>query len=531
MLKMNGQPYATGRLEVPPLEDVVSDRSLPRELCGDEEGMPPDVLVEYACEDAYDTFLLYEFYKKKLMATPWTAGKTYWNYYDEVESLITEIITGIERRGMALDMPFLSEMKEYAEKQLEETEAEIIRFVGVPINIKSSKQRGHLLHGRGVMPIHRGKTLLYNIKGMGLPVMDTTQTGQPKVDAGTMRKLQRWAKKNRPTIVKFIDLMNLHSSIKTQLGTFLTGLKEKQIHGRIHTRINQIGVPTGRFSSSGPNLQNITTGEKDRFYLRHCFCASEGNILLDADYGQLEYRLLAHFTQDPALLKAFREGLDLHSLSTFNIYLPIQAAVKKNFGSDDINKDVLDWIAREFPDERKRGKTLNFEIIYGVGPHKLADQLEITLAEGKRMIEAWFFGYNHVRPWMRRELQRARSRGFIRTLMGRYRRTVPSRLSSHERRIRGREERILINAKIQGSAADVCERAMILIDQSEKLKELGVQMIMQIHDEILCECPADVSEAAALVKKEIMENPFSKPLRVPLPVDVGIGPTWASAKV
>ena len=245
---------------------------------------------------------------------------------------------------------------------------------------------------------------------------------------------------------------------------------------------------------------------------------------------------MAHFTQDPALVAAFTANLDLHSLTTYNVFPQVREAAEKRAGGKLLDQDVatqadvLSWIAETFGDQRKKAKTLNFEIIYGVGPKKLAEQLDITESAAREMLDGWFRGYPNVKRWMTRTLQEYREKGHARTLMGRYRRANLAKLNAQSRGLRGSEERTLLNALVQGSAADVCERAMILLDEDEELKGLGVVALMQVHDEVVLAVPKGNHLRAKERVKEVMEHPFSKPLRVPLPVSVGYGSTWAGAK-
>jgi DNA polymerase-1 len=263
--------------------------------------------------------------------------------------------------------------------------------------------------------------------------------------------------------------------------------------------------------------------------MRDCFAAPPGYLLLVADFSQLEYRLLAHFTQEPKLIRLFEEGWDLHSLTAYNVFPEIRAAVNMKFG--EFTLEASHWIKEEYDDLRKKAKTLNFEIIYGVGHVKLSEQLEIPEHEGKRMIDGWFEGYPHVKRWQKNELAKAAQFGFGKTLAGRYRRVKMERFLSSDRSRRGEEERSFLNALIQGSAADMTKKSMILISRSEELRELGLRMTMQVHDEIVMEIPARNAKAAVPLVRKIMEQPFSQPLRVPMPVSIGVGPTWASAKV
>jgi DNA polymerase I len=287
----------------------------------------------------------------------------------------------------------------------------------------------------------------------------------------------------------------------------------------------------------------VTTGEKDLYHLRDAFCAPPGCTVVVADWAALEYRLLAHFSQEPKLIKLFLEGWDLHSLTCYNIYPQVKEAADAKFGEFTVAAGA--WIAEEFSDLRKKAKVLNFEIIYGVGARKLAEQLGITVEEAQRMLDSWFAGYPYVKAWQLRQLAFARQNGYVRLIDGRFRHPQMDRLTHYcqpgcryrskefpDRRcgIRGEEERTIQNAFGQGSGAVMAKRAMIKIHNDKRLKEIGYVMAMQIHDEILGYCPIGHHEEAKAIVKQHMENVFSRPLRVPMPVAVGHGPTWGSGK-
>jgi DNA polymerase-1 len=517
-IKKNGEPYASGELN--PI-DIIAVANDPGQW---------DKLVTYACQDAFDTLLIYEGHKKTLEGIPWDEKTSYWEYYWKYEKPLTGIITRMERKGMYLDVPFLTEMDKVLAYDMEELEAAIVEWAGVPVNVKSRDHMAALLYGGGSKDIMKGKRKLFTIHGNGFPVLRKTPTGSPSTAADHLRELKRLIEKHDFPKEKIDGLAKIveFNSIKTQKGTFFEGLAEQQRNSRVHGRINQIGTTSGRFSSSNPNLQNITTGDKDRYHLRDCFCAPPGYCLVVADFSQLEYRLLAHFSQDPTLITMFINKLDMHSLTTYNIFPSIKAEVDERFGSPKM--EALDWIAETYKDERKKGKTLNFEIIYGVGYKKLADQLRISEEAAKDMINLWFSGYPYVKAWMNRMLKQFRDKGWCRTLSGRYRHANLWKLNSDDYSLRGSEERTLTNALIQGSAADMCKRAMLHIDRSERLKELRCEVVMQVHDELIFECPLGNQEEAARIIRPLMESPFSRPLRVPMPVTIGIGPTWATAK-
>lgn len=528
-LRKDGQPYASGQLIVPTMEEM---------LAAIDEGNDEllERLVTYSTNDAWDTWDLFHLYETKLRTVPWVSGKSMWDFYMTNITRITVLIQRMERRGMYLDLPFMQIMAEKCDADIEHYTAEALEWAGAPMKLKGP-QLVHLLYGHGVMDVKKtpaSKKVLFQITGKGYPVLRRTDDKDPSSNPSTRaehlvelrRALQKRGYSDEETF-GFDAILKVNKYDK-QRNTYLIGMQKRARKSRVHGRINQIGTTSGRFSSAEPNLQNVTTGDKDVYNIRDCFTAPPGHLLIVADFSQLEYRLLAHFSQEPKLIKMFLEGWDLHSLTCYNIYPHVKREVDERFGG--LNTAGLKWVAEEYPDERKRAKTLNFEIIYGVGHKKLADQLGLAPEEAKRMIDGWFAGYPYVKAWMDRVLRDARTYGYGRTLWGRYRRPIMARLNSDRYQERGEEERTFVNALIQGSAADMAQKAMINIDDCQELKDLHVHCIMQVHDELIFECPRQHATRAIELIRPLMEQPFSKPLRVPMPVSIGKGPTWASAK-
>jgi DNA polymerase I-like protein with 3'-5' exonuclease and polymerase domains len=558
-LKKDGTPSASGQLIVPTLPEFVADSNP-----ADYETLPADLrkrwstLFTYATNDTWDGLCLLEVYKAKMLTIPWHGEKTYWDLFNAVDGPMTEIIMKMERRGMYLDLPFLRESHARAETDQQQTMASILEIAECPMNVASGDQLAALLYGRKPYPILKNKQaktpkVLFTINGFGLPVLKTTEKGAASTDADCLKDLKKYVEKHKdqPGIcnsdkdpeeaIRLISLIQDFNGRKTQIGTFLKGLQEKARGNRIHTRINQIGTTSGRWSSSGPNLQNITTGDKDKYHLRDAFCAPPGYVFVIADFSQLEYRLLTHFSQEPKLLKLYEEGWDLHSLTTYNSFPEVKAEVDDRFGGMTVEAGA--WIAEEYPDKRKKAKTVNFGIIYGEGPGKFSEQLKIPLEEAKQIVEGWNKGYPYVGAWKTRMLHEFRTKGFVRTLDGHMRRADLTRLNhdcregcrfrkESDRRcgIRGEEERTLINALIQGSAAAMCKKAILNIIRCDEFHQLGAHLIMQIHDELVIEAPIPVYKRIVELIRPLMERPFSRPLRVEMPVSIGVGPTWAVAK-
>ncbi len=496
-------------------------------------------LIEYALADTDDALQLCEIFQAKLKERPWIAGKTQWDNYIANEVPLTEEICDMERRGMPLDVELLQIRAKQAAKDMEECEARIVDWVGQPINVRSNKQMGQFLFGAGQIPINKknSKKVAFYIQGQELPVLTKTRTEQPSMTGDAIKKLIRWAKQSGAEdteegkqLLSGLADMRRHSAIKTQRKTFLDGMLEKQHDCVLHCRVVQTGAVSGRWSSAGPNLMNITTGDKDVYTVRSCFVAPPGYVLIISDFSQLEYRLMAHTTNDETMIALFDQGWDMHSLTTFNVNPDIKREALAKFKTDKFNNEIGAWVAENYPDHRKRGKTVNFEVIYGVGPKKLSEQLEITKDEAWAMIEGWFRQFPRVRPWQQQQLALARSGQPVRTIGGRLLYPDMKKLNSSEKWLRGEEERSLLNGIVQGSAADVTKRGMNKLRTNEELKKLGYRMIMQVHDEVDGYAPRATAQACVPIMKPLLENPYTSPLRLALPVAIGIGPDWASAK-
>jgi len=276
-------------------------------------------------------------------------------------------------------------------------------------------------------------------------------------------------------------------------------------NSRLHTHFNQLSTATGRLSSSKPNLQNIPIRGKHGKRMRACFNAAPGNLLAAADYSQIELRVLAHFSRDPALIDAFRKNEDIHSRTAALL-------------NDKDTKDVL-------PDERRNAKTINFGLIYGMGPQKLARELSITVNQAKEFTKRYFEKLATLKAYYDTIVEDAQQHGFVTTLAGR-RRLLPE-LHSRNNQMASQARRQAINTVIQGSAADIIKMAMLKAQADEKLTHLGAKLILQVHDELIVEVPEGNIRAAGERLKEIMQT--TADLDVPLKVDLGVGKNWADA--
>jgi len=302
----------------------------------------------------------------------------------------------------------------------------------------------------------------------------------------------------------------------------------------VHCSLN-LNTETGRLSARSPNLQNQPALEKDQYRIRAAFSAAPGNRLVIADYGQLELRLLAHITRCESMVRAFREGGCFHSRTAMGMFEHVKAAV----ASGEV---LLEWdysqgappaplLKDTFGSERRRAKTLNFSIAYGKTAHGLSKDWGVSRAEAQRMLQAWYEDRPEVLAWQEATKASARETGHTRTLMGRYRK-LPG-IGGKSAAMRSHMERAAINTPIQGGAADVMTLAMLKLARSERLRQLGFRMLLQVHDEVMFEGPAEVAEEAKAEVVACMERPFDDALPsllVDLAVDAKTGTDWFDAK-
>jgi len=332
-----------------------------------------------------------------------------------------------------------------------------------------------------------------------LPVQKRTKTGA-STDVEVLEQLAALGHEVPRLLIEYRELTKLRSTYVDALPGYIGP------DGRVHTSFNQTGAATGRLSSSDPNLQNIPVRTRRGGEIRRAFVAPPGHLLLTADYSQVELRLLAHFSEDPAFVAAFQRGGDIHRQTAAVIFGVPETSVTGEM--------------------RARAKTINFATIYGQGALALSRQLGITLDEAKAFIKHYFERFAGVRAWLDRTIDEARQRGFVETLFGR-RRYIPE-LRDRNFSIRAFGERTATNSPLQGSAADLIKIAMIRIHAALPQAELRSKMVLQVHDELVFEIPeGERSVAGALVKRE-MEGVAS--LRVPLVVSTGAGKNWIDAK-
>lgn len=325
-----------------------------------------------------------------------------------------------------------------------------------------------------------------------------TQTGKRSTAASALEELLG----QHPIIDRILTYREL-TKLKS---TYLDPLP-KLIHpktGRLHTRFNQTGTATGRLSSVDPNLQNIPVRTEIGSRIRKAFRAAPGMKLVVADYSQIELRVLAHLSGDENLIQVFREGRDIHTQT---------AAWMFGLEPDKVGAE-----------QRRAAKTINFGVLYGMSAHRLSNELSIPYAEAENFIERYFASYPKVRAWIERVLAAARQNGYVETMFGR--RRFVTDLDSRIRSVREAAERMAFNMPVQGTAADLIKLAMVKLQP--ELEPLEAHLVLQVHDELLVEAPADRAEAVAGVVREVMQQAWA--LEVPLEVGIGIGENWLEAK-
>ena len=402
---------------------------------------------------------------------------------DEVELPLSSVLARMQANGVALDVGYLGDMAETVREEMATLKARIYELAGEEFNLNSPPQLREILY-----------------ENLGLSPGKRTPKGQLSTDASVLEKLRD----THPIVDAILSWRELDKLNSTYLDALPKQVDPRD--GRVHTTFNQTGAATGRLSSTNPNLQNIPVrGELGRQIRRAFIPGSADQVLLVADYSQIELRILAHLSGDEGLRSAFESGADIHT-----------ATSAKVFG---LPEDQVD------PATRSRAKAINFGIAYGMNAWGLASRLEITPDEAQEFIDAYFESFPRIREYLDRQVARAAAEGFTETILGR-RRYIPE-LQAANPRVRDMGRRMALNAPIQGSAADVFKLGMIRVDAALRGSDLECHMLLTVHDELVFEvASARVEDAADLVKRE-MESAYE--LEVPLRADVGWGPDWAEA--
>lgn len=433
-------------------------------------------IAKYACEDADITLRLWELFEPRLK------NARLYDLFERVEIPLIYVLADMERTGVALDLPYLQEMSQRLEKQLDALIARIYEMAGEEFNINSTQQLSRILFEK-----------------LQLPRKKRTKTGY-STDVKVLEELAKYHDLPR-TLMEYRELSKLKSTYVDALPRLVNPHT-----GRLHTSYNQTVAATGRLSSSDPNLQNIPIRTELGRSIRRAFVTGDAeHLILDADYSQIELRIMAHLSKDPTLLEAFENDEDIHTKT---------AALVFGLEPDEVT-----------PEYRRRAKEINFGIMYGMGVYGLASRLDISREEAQQFITNYFIQYPKVNEYIIRIITEARQKGYVTTLLSR-RRYLPE-INSDNRNRREFAERTAINTPIQGTAADLIKVAMINIWR--KLRERGLQarMIMQVHDELVFEVPkSEVDVVRELVRREMEE---AIDLEVPIKVDIGVGPNWLEA--
>jgi DNA polymerase-1 len=403
---------------------------------------------------------------------------------EEVELPLSSVLARMEARGVRLDVKYLQEMGAEAREQMAALTTEIYRLAGREFNLNSPPQLREVLYDE-----------------LGLQPGKKTTKGALSTDASVLEKL-RDQHEIVDALLSWRELDKLNS-------TYLEALPRMvdERDGRVHTTFNQAAAATGRLSSSNPNLQNIPVrSELGRRIRRSFIPGSPDQVLLVADYSQIELRVLAHLSGDDGLRDAFEAGTDIHAATAATVFgLPL---------------DQVD------PELRRRAKMVNYGLAYGMNAWGLAQRLDIPPDEAEEILSGYFEGFPKIRDYLRAQVDRARMDGFTETILGR-RRYIPE-LTSGNRRLQALGERQALNAPIQGSASDVFKVAMIRVDEALRERpEFDCHMLLTVHDELVFEVPQDRVEQAAAVVADRMEHAID--LEVALRADVGWGPNWAEA--
>jgi DNA polymerase-1 len=392
------------------------------------------------------------------------------------------VLAAMEQNGVRVDGAMLAEQGKELAKQMEEIEQKAFQLADTVFNIGSPKQIQEILYDR-----------------LELPVLRKTPKGQPSTAENVLQELA--IDYELPQVI--LD----HRALSKLKSTYTDKLPElvNPRTGRIHTSYHQAVAATGRLSSSDPNLQNIPVRTAEGRRIREAFVPEEGNVLLAADYSQIELRIMAHLSRDEGLLKAFREGEDVHRATASEIF---------DVGLDEVTDD-----------QRRRSKAVNFGLIYGMSAYGLSQQLRVPRNEAQEYIDLYFARYPGVKAFMDRTRAEARDNGYVETLFGR-RLYVPDIKASNFNR-RQYAERTAINAPMQGTAADIIKMAMLLVNDWVADNDPAVKMIMQVHDELVFELPAASADRAEEGVARLMSGVVR--LDVPLEVDTGTGDNWVQA--
>ena len=436
-----------------------------------------DLLCDYAAEDADITFQLKEILEKEIHQNGLQ------QLFYEIEMPLMKVLARMEQNGVRIDSEALRLSSVVLTGEMIELEKQIHELAEYEFNVSSPAQVGEILFDRLKLDEKAKKT----------------KTGQYSTSEDVLEKIRS----KHPIIGKILE----YRGLRKLLSTYIDALPQliNQSTGKVHTSFNQTVASTGRLSSTNPNLQNIPIRDAQGKEIRKAFIPDEGCVFLSADYSQIELRIMAHLSGDANMLEAFNSGHDIHTATAAKIF-------KKPI--EEVTSDM-----------RRKAKTANFGIIYGISTFGLADRLSIPRSEAKELIEGYFTTYPDVKRYMDEAIQRAKEAGFVETIFGRKR--FLADINSQNSIVRGYAERNAINAPIQGSAADIIKIAMVKIQSRLDKEQLHTTMTMQVHDELNFNVPASEIEVAKKIVVDEMESAIK--LQVPLIADCGVGANWLEA--
>ena len=456
-----------------PIEALIGSGRTQRNMAD----LEPKDIVDYACEDADVTLRLYPILKEEMEKYEVTSVFTH------IEMPLLPVLTRMERNGVRLDTAALEETGRNFTERMQQLETDIYELAGHEFTITSPKQVGAVLFDE----------LQISAK------VKKTKTGQYSTSEEVLESLRD----KHPIVEKILQ----HRALKKLLSTYVEALP-KLIHpqtGHIHTSFNQAVTATGRLSSSNPNLQNIPVRGEDGREIRRAFVPEEGEVFFSADYSQIELRIMAHLSEDEHMVADFNSGLDIHAATAARIFhKPVE----------EVDRD-----------ERRKAKTANFGIIYGISAFGLSERMGVSRGEAKELIENYFATYPKVREYMNESIERAKQTGYITTQFGR--RRYLADINAGNATVRGYAERNAVNAPIQGTAADIIKLAMVAIDRRLREEKLQTRMILQVHDELNFSVPPTELEQVRHLVVEEMERAFQ--MRVPLVAECGEGTNWLEA--
>ena len=432
---------------------------------------------EYSCEDAEITLLLKSILEEKLNNTD--------NYilFEDLEMKLVPVIMDMEMTGIKIDVDFFKDMSEKFADELSSIERKTFDLAGEEFNINSPQQLGYILFEKLNLP---GKKKTKKKSGYSTDVEVLTELAGLHEIPSLLLRFRTISKLKSTYLDALVKMVNKNT-------------------GRVHTSYNQTVTATGRLSSSNPNLQNIPIRSEEGREIRKGFIADDGHLLLSADYSQIELRVFAHYSDDPVLIQAFDRGEDIHTRTAAEVF--------------DLDPRMIT------PEMRRMAKMINFGIIYGMGPIKLAKELGISKKVAQVYLDNYYERYKGVKNFKETILSQTRQNGYVSTLLKR-RRYLPN-INSDNGHIRSEAERAAINTPIQGTAADLIKIAMISIAERLKKENLRTKMLLQVHDELVFEVPqAELTTATKLIKDE-MEGVY--PLNIPLKVDINWGNNWGEA--